>query len=245
MAKIDAGGYLFISYRSIEADFALKLSGDLLHAGYPVWMDRLGGILAGDRWRLSLERGVNNCAAMLACLSRNYVESTWTRRELQRADSLHKPIFPVLLGPIPDDLWPIEIQDRQYVDFQHWKLESAYQGAMATLLDGIQTRLHLEPAESLVPPQPEGPDPARDDPEDLADHALARAGKLERAGGFAAIEAQELRKDMEVWMQMYKRAAEQNRILMDDALRVRLELQMKTYKAEWERLERRLTDIGR
>ena len=48
MAKLNADRYLFISYRSLEQDFALKLAGDLLSVGYPVWIDRLRGILPGD-----------------------------------------------------------------------------------------------------------------------------------------------------------------------------------------------------
>ena len=74
---------ILISYRSIEQDFALKLARDLLQAGYPVWMDRLHGILPGDEWRRSLKQGVNNAAALLACPSRNYVASTWCWRELR------------------------------------------------------------------------------------------------------------------------------------------------------------------
>jgi len=50
--------YFFLSYRSIEQDFALKLARDLLQSGHPVWMDRLHGILPGDEWRQSLEQGV-------------------------------------------------------------------------------------------------------------------------------------------------------------------------------------------
>ncbi len=65
----------FTSYRSIEQDFALKLARDLLQAGYPVWLDRLHGILPGDEWRQSLEQGVNKADAVLACLSRNYVDT--------------------------------------------------------------------------------------------------------------------------------------------------------------------------
>lgn len=245
MSRIDKGKYFFISYRSIDQDFALKLAGDLLRLGYSVWVDRLHGILPGDEWRRSLERGVNNSAALIACLSRNYIESTWCRRELQRADSLHKPIFPVLLGPIPDMLWPMEIQDKQYVDFQHWTVDEAYRKGINTLLTGIPTHLHLEPGQPIEPPQPDRPDPARNDPEDLAERRIADVERLRAEGGFAAIEAEELRKDMEVWMRMYQAAAKQNRMIIDDALRVKLELQMESYRAEWENLERKLKNIER
>jgi hypothetical protein len=234
---------IFISYRSIEQDFALKLARDLLQAGYLVWMDRLHGILPGDEWRHSLEQGVNHAAALLACLSCNYVDSTWCRRELQRADSLHKPIFPVLIGPVADDRWPLEIQDRQYANFQNWTDTAAYQAGLAALLAGIEKKGLLKPGPPIAFPSPDESDPARDDPEDQAERGMTHAAQLEKAGGFAAIEADELRKDMEVWMQMYRAAAHQNRMLLDDAMRVRLELQLKSSKTEWEKLEKRLHDI--
>jgi hypothetical protein len=235
--------HLFISYRSVEQDFALQLASDLLQAGYPVWMDRLHGILPGDEWRHSLEQGVNNAAALLACLSANYVDSTWCRRELQRADSLHKPIFPVLIGPVANDRWPLEIQDKQYADFRNWTDAAVYQAGLAALLAGIAKQALLQLGPPIPFPSPDEPDPARDDPEDGVGRGLAKAAQLEQTGGFAAIEAEELRKDIEVWMKMYKAAAQQNRLLLDEAMRVKLQLQMETYKAEWKTLEKRLQAI--
>jgi len=243
MANRNGGSHLFISYRSLEQDFALKLARDVLQAGYPVWMDRLHGILPGDEWRHSLEQGVNHAAALLACLSANYVDSTWCRRELQRADSLKKPIFPVLIGPVADDRWPLEIQDKQYADFQNWTDPAAYQAGLAALLAGIEKKGLLKPGQPIALPQPQAPDPARDDPEDQAERSIIKAARLEKAGGFAAIEAEELRKDMDVWMKKYQAAAQQNRLTVDYSLRVHLELQMKTFKAEWEELEKRLKEI--
>jgi hypothetical protein len=34
-------GHIFLSYRSIEADFALQLAADLKNIGVKLWMDRL------------------------------------------------------------------------------------------------------------------------------------------------------------------------------------------------------------
>lgn len=229
--------YFFISYRSVEQDFALKLARDLLQVGYPVWMDRLHGVLPGDDWRQSLEQGVNNAAALLACVSRNYVESMWCRRELQRADSLKKPIFPILIGPMSDDIWPMEIQDKQYADFQNWTEATAYQVAFTSLLEGVRKRFGVQPGKPIEPPQPGEPDPSRDDPEDRAERGIAKLTLLEKVSEFAAIEAEERRKDMALWVEMYKAAAQAYRITTDDATRVRLKLQMETFKSEWEKLD--------
>jgi hypothetical protein len=114
---------------------------------------------------------------------------------------------------------------------------------LAALLAGIEKKGLLKSGPPIAFSPPAEPDPARNDPEDQAERGIAQAARLEQMGGFAAIEAEELRKDMDVWMKMYKAAAQQNRILLDDAARVRLELQMKNFKAEWEQLEKRLKEI--
>ncbi len=238
MAYLAPSQSLFISYRSIEKDLPLKLAADIMKQGYPVWMDRLQGVLPGDPWRKSLEEGVNHAAGVVAFLSRNYAESTWCRRELQRADSLKKPIFPILIGPVSDELWPMEIQDRQYGDFQNWEDQKAYQSAFELLLDGLKK--NLLPGPALVPPPPGHADPGRDDPEDEIERGIAKTKELGQADPFAAFEAEELRKDMEMVEKQYKSAAQSYRMILDDALRVRLELQKTHYKAEWEKLKGRL-----
>ena len=238
MANSTPRNFLFISYRSIEKELPLKLAADLMKQGYPVWMDRLQGIVPGDNWRKSLEEGVNNAAGVVAFLSRNYVESTWCRRELQRADNLKKPIIPVLLGPVSNELWPMEIQDRQYADFQSWADSAAYQTAFELLLVGLEK--HISPGSAMSAPPPGLADQERDDPEDEIERGMARAIGLKAADTFAAVEAEELRKDMEILMKQYQSAAQQYRIVLDDTLRVKLELQKSHFRAEWEKLKQKL-----
>lgn len=238
MTSLTAANFLFISYRSIEKELPLKLAEDLMKQGYPIWMDRLQGIVPGDHWRKSLEERVNQSTGVVAFLSRNYVESTWCRRELQRADNLKKPIIPVLLGPVPNELWPLEIQDRQYADFQNWADPAAYQAAFESLLQGLKK--HITPGPALIVPSPGLADPGRDDPEDEIERGIVKASGLKAADAFAVLEAEELRKDMEVLMKQYQAAAQQYRIVLDEALLVKLELQKSHFKAEWEKLKAKL-----
>ncbi|MEO8612459.1 MAG: TIR domain-containing protein [Chloroflexota bacterium] len=132
-------GHIFLSYRSIEADFALKLAADLKNAGVNLWMDRLDiGIHAGDDWVQSLQDAIDNCAAVIAVLSPDYVQSKYCRRELKRADTLARSIFPVLLQNLERTEWPFEIQEKQYIDFRNWQDENDYRQQLTDLLQTLQ-----------------------------------------------------------------------------------------------------------
>ncbi len=125
--------HIFLSYRSTEAEFALRLAADLKNAGVNLWMDRLD-ISPGDDWRKSLESAVYGCAAFISVLSPAYVSSKYCRRELARADRLSRPVFPVLLGSIAEADWPLEIERQQYIDFSDWQNDSIYQQQLKRLV---------------------------------------------------------------------------------------------------------------
>ena len=135
-------GFIFLSYRNIEAEFALKLAADLKNSGIPLWMDRLEvGIKAGDDWRHDIETAVNDCAAMIVVLSPEYVSSKYCRREIARADTLEHPVFPILLHAVPREDWPIEVQRTQYVDFRQWQEETFYRQSLNNLVGILTTNL--------------------------------------------------------------------------------------------------------
>jgi hypothetical protein len=129
--------HIFLSYRSLEVDFALRLAADLKNAGISLWMDRLDGIQSGDDWRRSIEQALTHetCAAVVAVLSPDYVHSEYCRNEMARANRLHIPIYPVLLRAVPDDAWPLEIERIQYVDFRQWLDAQTYHERLVSLLD--------------------------------------------------------------------------------------------------------------
>ncbi|MBK8021298.1 MAG: toll/interleukin-1 receptor domain-containing protein [Chloroflexi bacterium] len=47
--------YIFLSYRSLEAGFALRLAAQLLNAGVNIWMDRLN-IKTGENWNQEIHK---------------------------------------------------------------------------------------------------------------------------------------------------------------------------------------------
>jgi len=134
-------GHIFLSYRSIEADFALQLAADLKNAGANLWMDRLEvGIKVGDDWVQALQNALDTCSAMIAVLSPSYVGSKFCRRELKRADGSDKPIFPVLLRKLNQQEWPFEIQEKQYIDFTEWRDEKSYKKQFDELVNVCRNR---------------------------------------------------------------------------------------------------------
>jgi HEAT repeat protein len=131
---------VFLSYRSTEVEFALKLAVDLKGAGVKLWMDRLD-IKPGDDWLKALQTAVSGCAAMIPVLSPDYVASGYCEKELARADRMSKQIFPVIIREVPDASWPIEIQRHQYIDFRNWRDEKSYKEQLARLVDILKERV--------------------------------------------------------------------------------------------------------
>ncbi len=137
-------GHIFLSYRSIEADFALQLATDLKNAGVNLWIDRLDGITAGDNWRQAIERAVNDCVAMIAVLSPDYVTAEYCRKELERANDLHLPVIPILLRSLAQEDWPLAIQGLHYADFRNWHDPVSYRDQFNKLFHLLQTKFNTQ-----------------------------------------------------------------------------------------------------
>lgn len=141
--------HIFISYRSTEADFALKLAADLKNSGVAVWMDRLDALQVGMDWRMAIERAITDCAAMIAIVSPEYVKASYCLKEIARADDLHRPIFPLQLVPVGSEAWPLALEGLQYEDFSDWKNESAYRDGCRRLL--LRLEVNASPQFGEVP----------------------------------------------------------------------------------------------
>lgn len=133
--------HIFLSYRSVEADFALKLAADLKNSGVRLWMDRLDGIQVGMDWREAIDQAIHHCAAMISVLSPDYIKSEYCKKELSRANTLQRPIFPLLLRPLKPVEIPFVLEGVQYEDFTDWMDEKTYHERFQILLRRLKTEI--------------------------------------------------------------------------------------------------------
>jgi hypothetical protein len=178
------GEYVFISYRSINSEFASELARDLVARGVRVWMDRLEGIVTGDDWVMELQDGVTNSAGLIAILTPDYARSKWCRRESKRADTLGKEIIPILLEDIDMSDWPMEIQERQYIDLRGLTVENAGM-QIKELVKVINNKLPSVISSSIMPSPPAICDTAISEKRKLEDE-LASANTVLRVGSFSS-----------------------------------------------------------
>ena len=123
--------HVFLSYRSLERAFALRLAAVLHGHGIRVWVDCLPkGLKIGDDWPQGLAEAIDSCRCMIAVISPAYVKSEVCLNELSRAKQRGRPVFPVLLEQVQPNDWPLVLQRVQYADFTAWQNPGSF--AVAT-----------------------------------------------------------------------------------------------------------------
>lgn len=139
------GKRIFLSYSSKDYEFALKFARDIRQRGIFLWMDKLDGIRVGDDWMLVLERALNDAIGLVAVLSPNYVQSKFCRAELNRIAGFNRPIFPVLIEPVPHTDIPLLLQTIHYIDFTNWRDPQIYQQQLDNFVGVLIDKLQLTP----------------------------------------------------------------------------------------------------
>ena len=91
--------YVFVSYSRADQSYVDELCGWLRHRGVVVWID--SEIDYGTRWQTVVKDRLDACAAVLVVMSPAAEESRWVGREVDRAETRGKPIFPLLLDGTP------------------------------------------------------------------------------------------------------------------------------------------------
>lgn len=108
--------HVFISYSKKNHDYASGLADFLMAQGFDIWIDdRIG---YGDEWWSVIVNAIMGCAAYIIVMSHEAQASKWVRRELNLADHLDKPLFPLLFE---GENWPIFV-GTQYVDLRNGSL---------------------------------------------------------------------------------------------------------------------------
>lgn len=103
----------FLSYARADAEFALRLAGDLRAAGVDLWIDQRD-ILPSQRWDRAIEVALRGCAAVVVILSPRSVASENVLDEVGFALDHKKEVVPLLIESC--DV-PIRINRLQHVDF--------------------------------------------------------------------------------------------------------------------------------
>ena len=123
----------------------MRLAVDLKQSGLNLWVDRLeSGIRVGDDWGQRLESALNNCVGLIAVLSPSYVESSYCRRELKRAVAFGRPVYPVLAAFVDRASWPLEIEERQFIDFLEWRNESVYRERFERIIETLRSEARVQ-----------------------------------------------------------------------------------------------------
>jgi TIR domain len=109
---------VFVSYSHLDLEFANIIIQALEQKQIDVWHD--AKIKSGEVWDETLEAKLQACSAVVLCVSPNYSNSKYCKRELKFADLLGKKLFPLSNGPCEwgDGLRMMfqELQIRQYDD---------------------------------------------------------------------------------------------------------------------------------
>jgi hypothetical protein len=90
--------YVFLSYAHKNATFVELVTNMLKALKVNCWLDTR--LQSGVVWDETLEEKIENCEIFIACVSEDYQNSKYCRRELKFADLLGKPIMPVSAEPI-------------------------------------------------------------------------------------------------------------------------------------------------
>ena len=132
---------LFISYawEGATNDFVEKLKHDLEATGLEIFLDK-HEILPGDNIQREVARGMDKANGIIVVYSERYPNSEWCNKELQMAERLKKPIFPVRLitDPYQSNV-DLALGSILYVKFS-LDDHDQYQASLEFLIKGIKKK---------------------------------------------------------------------------------------------------------
>lgn len=104
---------VFISYARVDYEPTNVLADEIELMGFDVWLDV--EIIGGDYWWRTTLAEIRKSDVFVLCLSSAFVASKICRLELSYAESLEKPVLPVLIGH--EEINHPAISNRQILKF--------------------------------------------------------------------------------------------------------------------------------
>jgi TIR domain len=142
---------VFISYSRQNKRDVDQLVEHLRVLGCDTWHD--SSLHGGQDWWEEILRRIADCDTFIAIISRDSLNSTACRRELDWAESLEKPVLPVAVEPSPKAL-PRRFSIRQIVDYSD---RDSRDRAALTLGGGLATLPGAPPLPDPLPKPPAAP----------------------------------------------------------------------------------------
>jgi len=112
-------GMLFFSYSRGNLLAVRSVAAELRRLGYRTWLD-LESLRPGERWREAIERAMAASDAMVYCISRLSLESTWTSVELRVALERGLPVVPLLVDDVAIDQLPPTLRELHLISTAGW-----------------------------------------------------------------------------------------------------------------------------
>jgi hypothetical protein len=119
-AIVTSNPVIFISYQWGKQKEIINLYTRLVSFGLTCWLD-IKEMSGGDTLYEKIDTGIRNCHVMISCVTEKYGLSANCRKEVLLADSINKPIIPLLLEsgilyPPAGPLGPI-LGSLKFIDF--------------------------------------------------------------------------------------------------------------------------------
>ena len=89
--------FIFVSYAHADSHIVYPIIKELYDSGILLWYDE--GIEVGEEWPQKIADRILNCSKFMVFVSPAASKSNHVRQEINYANSKHKPILPIHLGP--------------------------------------------------------------------------------------------------------------------------------------------------
>ncbi len=136
----------FISYSTMDDDFAQRLYADLQHQGVRCWFAP-EDLKIGDKFRMRIDESIRVYDKLMVVLTENSIRSPWVEEEvetaLEKERKHNKPaLFPIRLDDAvmeTDQAWAASLRRTRHIgDFRAWKDHDQYQKSFERLLRDLK-----------------------------------------------------------------------------------------------------------